>query len=413
MSVNRNNLKTLGITDSGLSGAEAEALRVLLVAASVSLRRNVGRLRSLLGRILDGSEHPSVLAEVGRSVGAVERRAADALIADAERRGVEVLSPFDPAFPDELRRIPDPPLALYIRGMLPRSVRVAVVGARQASDYGTSVARMIARHLTERGIAVVSGLARGCDTAAHEGAVAVTYRSSPSEIPGTHPGVAILGSGVHRIYPPENGPLAGELLDRGGAVISEYGCDDGPERHHFPERNRLISALSDVLVVAEAKERSGALITARSALEQGRDVLAVPGPITSELSTGTNRLIADGARVLVTVDDVIDALPVEKQLLIRPRPVLESARGARTVHSTAAALSGSAGELRALAEQLVRGGACSVDDLVDRSGLPAERVLALLSELQLVGAIRCIRGSCYTWDGTVDTPEIFEQILRS
>ena len=202
-------------------------------------------------------------------------------------------------YPLHLRAVPASPPTLYVRGRIvpDDALAVAVVGARRATPYGLEVAEQLGFALAARGITIVSGLARGIDSAAHRGALASGGRT-----------IAVLGSGVDVIYPPENRRLAVEIAAR-GALVSQFAPGTPPLPYQFPERNRVIAAMSLAVVVVEAAEKSGALITAGCAAELGREVLAVPGRVTSPESRGAHRLIQDGAGLVQDVDDVIRALP--------------------------------------------------------------------------------------------------------
>jgi DNA processing protein len=260
-------------------------------------------------------------------------------------------------FPAGLEEIPDAPLVLSLRGT-PECLRlpaVAIVGARRASRLGLETARIMARTLAGEGVAVVSGLALGIDAAAHEGALAADGAT-----------IAVLGSGLGRVQPVSNTGLARDLLRAGGLLVSEYPLFSPATPYRFPERNRLISGLAGVVVVVEAGERSGSLITARCALEQGREVLAVPGPISRPGSRGVHRLIKEGAGIADSVQDVFDALG---SLPPAATPAADLGADAR------AALAGFSDAVM------------SVDDLAVASGLAVERLLAGLSELELAGIV--------------------------
>lgn len=251
---------------------------------------------------------PEAFAEFGRltdkdaasirsSRRGLERRAR------AERRrarklGLALVSPGDPTYPAEFETLAEPPILLYSKGLLRTpSVRVAVVGSRHPTAYGRRVASGLGSTLAARGITVVSGGARGIDTAAHTGAL---------EAGGAT--VAVLGSGFARLYPAENVALFDRIAAEGGAVLSEFRLDAPPEGHHFLRRNRLISGLSAAVVVVEAARRSGSLNTASWALEQGREVMAVPGPVSSLRSEGCHRLIQQGAKLVHHSDDILEEL---------------------------------------------------------------------------------------------------------
>jgi DNA processing protein len=227
----------------------------------------------------------------------------------AQRHGVTIVTLEEADYPKPLRTIADPPLALYVRGVFASrdQVAVSIVGARRASIYGAQCAERLGCDLALRGVTVVSGLARGIDGAAHRGALRASGRT-----------LAVLGSGLARIYPPEHEPLA-EQVAQHGALISEYPMEMAPLPHNFPRRNRLISGLSLGGVVGEAAQRSGALITVDCALEQGREVFAVPGPMTSVTSQGTHQLLKQGARLVTSVDDILEELRLTLQP-IQERP---------------------------------------------------------------------------------------------
>ena len=213
--------------------------------------------------------------------------------------GCQMLTLYDAAYPASLKEIDTPPIVLYIRGELTPedSLSLSLVGSRDAKDYGRKASYRLSYQLAQRGLTIVSGLARGIDTAAHRGALEAGGRT-----------IAVMGSGLSFIYPATNTDLA-EKITESGALISEFPMETTPKPNNFPRRNRIISGLTLGTVVVEASNRSGALITARLAGEQGREVFAVPGEIFSELSTGTHRLINNGAKLVNTVDDLFNELP--------------------------------------------------------------------------------------------------------
>ena len=213
--------------------------------------------------------------------------------------GCQILTLYDDAYPLPLKKIDTPPLVLYVRGELTPadSLSVSLVGSRNAKDYGRKVSYRLSYQLAQRGLTVVSGFAKGIDTSAHRGALEAGGRT-----------VAVMGNGLSFIYPAANRALV-EKIEASGALISEFPIGVKPKPRNFPRRNRIISGLTLGTVVVEASNRSGALITARLAGEQGREVFAVPGEIFSELSTGTHRLINDGAKLINTVDDLLNELP--------------------------------------------------------------------------------------------------------
>jgi DNA processing protein len=269
----------------------------------------------------------------------------------------------DARFPPRLKAIFDPPPSLYLRGsgepeLLGRRA-VGVVGARSCSPYGAQVARMLGRELAASGLVVVSGLARGVDGEAHRGAL---------ESGG--PTVGVLGCGIDRDYPAANAALSRRMED-GGLVVSEYEAGVEPAPWRFPARNRIIAGLCEAVVVVEARERSGALITADFALEEGREVFAVPGEITSALSVGSNALLRLGATPLTGSGDVLEALGIDRVEAVADPEVSETAR-------------------RVLG--LVRDTPAGADDLVVSTSLEAGAVSVALTELELAGLVAAADG---------------------
>lgn len=223
--------------------------------------------------------------------------------------GCQVITPYDAAYPPRLKEIDTPPFVLYVKGELTPedALSISLVGSRNAKDYGRKVGYRLSYQLAQRGITVVSGLAKGIDTSAHRGALEAGGRT-----------IAVMGNGLSVIYPATNSNLA-EKIETSGALVSEFPMAAKPKPKNFPRRNRIISGLTLGTVVVEASNRSGALITARLAAEQNRDVFAVPGEIFSELSTGTHKLINDGAKLINTVDDLLNELPPYVLSQIQPR----------------------------------------------------------------------------------------------
>ncbi|MFO8085199.1 MAG: DNA-processing protein DprA [Desulfobacterales bacterium] len=230
-------------------------------------------------------------------------------IDDILAQGFHIITFSDKNYPVMLRHIPDPPPYLYVSGkILPESHNIAVVGSRNPTIYGISEAKRLSGSLVKLGFTVISGMARGIDSAAHKGALLAEGNT-----------VAVLGSGLGRIYPPENRKLFEEISER-GAVVSEFSLNSPPEAHHFPIRNRIISGMSFGTVVVEAAKKSGSLITARLALEQNREVFAVPGSIQSFKSAGTNSLIKQGAKLVEHARDIIEELSPQMQENLEPMP---------------------------------------------------------------------------------------------
>ncbi len=243
-----------------------------------------------------------------------ETKAVDELAA-GKQLGGDILTLDDGSYPPLLREIADPPITLYVKGDWQACFEqpcVGVVGSRMCSTYGTNSAEMLARDLPSRGITVVSGLARGIDAAAHKGAIAGGGRT-----------VGVMGTGIDNVYPREHNGLVREILANGGAIVSQVPLCTPPLKDNFPYRNRVISGLSYGVLIIEASERSGSLITARLAMEQNREVMAVPGNITSGNSFGTNYLIKSGAKLVQEWKDVVAELPGEIAAAILP-PKIES-----------------------------------------------------------------------------------------
>jgi len=282
--------------------------------------------------------------------------------------GIQVLTWPNPAYPTHLREIDQPPPVLYVRGELLNEdeLAVALVGTRQVSPYGRQVTEAIAVTLVQNGVTVVSGLARGVDAVAHQAALQAGGRT-----------LAVLGSGVDRVYPPEHRALAERIVAH-GALVSDYPPGTAPDSANFPARNRIISGLSLAVVVTEAGQTSGALLTAAFAADQGRDVFAVPGSILAANSRGTNSLIVDGARPLLDARDVLEALDLGRASVQR------DARRALPPDPTEARVLASLGQ-----EPL------HIDEIRVRSGLPVEQVSAVLVMMELKGLVRQVGGMNY------------------
>ncbi len=274
----------------GLRSAQRAALLNAFETPDNVFRRSEMELRSIR----------DIKAEVAHRITHFDMRDAERELKAAERAGITVLCLSDDSMPILLKSIPDPPLVLYIRGEIrPEELCIALVGSRKATTYGLNVTHALARDLANAGLTVVSGLARGVDARAHSTVLEEGGRT-----------IAILGSGVDVVYPSEHRSLA-DRIAASGALISEFPLGTPPNRENFPVRNRIISGLSVAVVVVEASRKSGSLITARMAAEQGREVMAVPGSIFNESSQGCHALIKDGAALIESWSDVIAALPEE------------------------------------------------------------------------------------------------------
>jgi len=326
-------------------------LGLLLAAAGARVRRLVAQTsqgEDLLVSLADLGA-PRALLDAASSLAVTEAREVLDRVSHAGWRWV--VSEGD-GFPALLKAISDPPLGLFVRGRLTDKPAVTIVGSRKASPYGRQVARLLGEELGRAGVVVVSGMARGVDKAAHEGALAVGGSSW-----------AVWGTGPDRIYPPEHGALAEELATC-GALLTEYPPGTPPRRHHFPERNRILAGVARAVVVVEAAARSGALVTARLGLEEGREVLAVPGNIFSKLSVGPNTLLRVGARPLLTPRDLFDSIGLEAP------PSTEAV----AKHD--------------LMRHIEVGAALTVDEIAARTGVAVAKIHADLLQLELAGELR-------------------------
>jgi DNA processing protein len=304
----------------------------------------------------DALARAKALAARAANVAASEEAAAAA-------RGARIVVRGERDYPEALDALSHPPPVLYLRGDWPAAAGVAIVGPRNADPWALDAAAGFAQELARRGLAVVSGFARGVDAAAHRGALQV----------GEGRTVAVLGCGLDVRYPRQHHELADEIAAH-GAVVTEFPLGREPAQWHFPVRNRLIAALSAATLVVQASRRSGALITARCALDLGREVLALPGRIGDPRSAGSNALLRDGAHVVLDPDDVVLALP----LAARPQPA-----------------PGVAAELGDPLLALLARSPLPVDEVATRLAQPVDRVLARLSELELLGVVERLPGA--TW----------------
>lgn len=333
----------------GLSRAHARRLIALYGSASALLGASSARLAAHVPRKLASA--------VAR---AVDASAGERALALGAASGVRAVAPESLEFPAALREIPDPPLLLWLRGELPTGPAIAIVGSRRPTGRGVATAHAFAGELSRSGVAIVSGLAYGIDAAAHEGALA-----------GAGCTVAVLASGLDRVTPAGQRRLAERILAGGGAWLSERNPGADAHPHHFPERNRLISGLARLTLIVEAREKSGTLWSARHALEQGRDVAVVPGPIDADLCRGSNRLLRDGAIPILDADDLREA--VLGPLAAKPRVPVQAS------DATPAA--------RAVLEHLADG-PCDLDTLTRALGRSPAELARVLLELELDGALR-------------------------
>ena len=337
------------------------------------------RFQRLLERFGDAESAwraaPADLAGAGLGLKMIERLVAVrkkvdlSLIWDQiQSKGIQVLTWLDEAYPQRLKEIEQPPPVLYLRGELSPedSWAVAIVGTRRVTPYGRQVTEEAASFLAANGITIVSGLARGVDAIAHSAALRAGGRT-----------LAVLGSGVDRIYPPENRVMAEQIIEH-GAILSDYVPGTPPESSNFPPRNRIISGLSIAVVVVEAGETSGALITAEFAAEQGREIFAVPGNILAPQSKGTNKLIQQGALPLLSANDIMQVLNLTRV------GQHKAARKALPADDVEAKL------LETMGEESLH-----VDEIRNQSGLPVEKVSATLIMMELKGMVRQVGNMHY------------------
>lgn len=300
--------------------------------------------------------------------------------------GGDVLILDDGSYPNLLREIDDPPITLYVRGDWQACLDqpcVAVIGSRMCSTYGENASEMLSRDLASRGITIVSGLARGIDTAAHRGAMKGIGRT-----------IAVLGTGIDGVYPKENARLVKEILESGGTVVSQFPLGTPPLKDNFPYRNRIISGLSLGVLIVEASERSGSLITARLAMEQNREVMAVPGNITSGNSYGTNYLIKAGAKLVQQWQDVVTELPSDISSAILP-PKIEKAGNGKASNQHEFMPADLSEHERAIWPLLPVDDSIHIDVLLETSGLSFGDLNAALVGLDIRDLIRVLPGKNY------------------
>ena len=356
--------------------------RVRAAAVFKDLRESSGNRVVTLEEVVEACA-PGANAEV---VAAAARAEAAALLNASRTAGIETVRWDDERYPPLLRAIADPPPVLWVRGngaVLTRPA-VAIVGSRAATPYALEVAGRLAGELADRRMLVVSGLARGADGAAHRGCLAAGGAT-----------VGVLGCGPDLVYPPEHRELAASLC-RDGALVSELGPGAPPLPEHFPLRNRLISGISLAVVVVEANEKSGSLITARYALEQGRDVMAVPGSVLGGRNRGSHALLKDGAKVVETADDILEELGW---------PALRGAKGGlegpalRAGEAAASEISSNLLKIDPLLARLAPGDAYDLDEMSATLGLTGPKLLPRLTEWEMKGQLVRLAGGRYTVAG--------------
>ena len=368
---------------------------------TLSLTANIGPI--LARRLIEATGSPQAACSANAAtlrqiegIGSVKANtiaaslalAADEVEAELQRTsavGAHLICPDDETYSLLLKTIPDPPLVLYVKGTLePRDLHaVAIVGSRKCSFYGREQAERFGALLSGAGVTVISGGARGIDSAAHRGALSHPHGRT----------IAVLGSGVNVIYPPENATLFDQIAQR-GAILSEYPIDTPPMAENFPKRNRIVSGMSRGVLVIEADERSGALITARQAgVDQGRPVFALPGRVDNQLSIGPHQLIRDGATLVTKLEDILEDLgPLPDEATAEPPPATQ-------IVPTAAApppeLFTNLSETQTTLMNVLHNEPISIDTLIDRSGLDAATVMRELTFLSLKGMIKRTEGQNY------------------
>ena len=300
---------------------------------------------------------------------------------DALRKvGGKLVNWKDPQYPQSLLQIYDPPVMLYLRGdaEILNSPSLSIVGTRRPTVYGTQLAERMGRDLASRGLTIVSGLARGIDAIAHQGAIAAGGRA-----------IGVLGTGIDVCYPKENKKLYEKVLER-GAIISEFPTGSHPAPENFPVRNRIIAGMPLGVIIVEGKQYSGSLITARLAMEFGREVFGVPGNVTQEVSFAPNLLIKQGAKLVTNAEDVIEELPTPVRAALVKAEAVESAQRNLLL------VDGLTPVQRKLYELLSAEESRHIDDLVDTSGLNSSEVLATLFDLEMKGIIRQLPGKQFS-----------------
>lgn len=336
------------------------------------------------------------LEMAGMPVGAVqfifEGKARDAAEAEMKRVaevGGSILTPDDDAYPERLLEIYDPPAVLWIRGDANLLARpgIAVVGTRQPSPYGAGMAEMLSRDLANRRLVILSGMARGVDTAAHKGAIQAGGKT-----------VAVWGTGIDVIYPKENKKLAEDIIATGGAIVSEYPLGTFPAPQNFPIRNRILSGMSVGVLVIEAAEYSGTRITARCAMEQNRDVYAVPGNVTNKNAWGPNTLIKQGAKLTATWEDVWEDLPSSIRLQLEDELAAARPNESKTAEPASLFSNTQLPEHEQMVlDRLRHDESTQLDDLIEQleAELGSAEIFTALFELEIAGRVRQLPGKNY------------------
>ena len=354
------------------------ALNLLPTIGPIRVRRlleSVGDAAAVLGAPVERLVRVDGIGEETAKIllGWQDHADPSAEIREAAERGISIVTQDDAGYPAPLRDAYDPPLLLYVWGKLEPRDRHAIgmVGSRRATHYGTQAAKKFSYQLAQAGFTIISGLARGIDTAAHEAAIAAHGRT-----------IAVIGSGLGKLYPPENLGLAEKIANGNGAVVSEFPLHTAPDKQTFPMRNRIVAAWSQALLVVECPAWSGSLITANLATEYGKPVFAVPGPVDRESSTGCNQLIRDGATLVYDASHLLDDLGelpfARKPAATEPATAIPALPAEEAAVFAAVTLD-----------------EAPVDHIIDRCGLPAHVVTATLLKLELRRLVRAFPGFRY------------------
>jgi len=324
---------------------------------------------------LEGQRLPAAVAQALHSRQPLSDAAKE--LAKVQAVGCRLLTWDEPEYPARLREIYDPPPLLYVKGNIDLLNRhtISIVGARRPTPYGNQMAERLAKDLADRGLVITSGLARGIDASAHKGALASAVGTT----------IGVLGCGVDVVYPKENKRIF-EQIEQRGAVISEFPLGTFPAPQNFPIRNRILAGMALGVVVVEGQQYSGSLITARLAMEFGREVFGVPGNVTQPSSFGPNQLIKQGAKLVTSWEDVVEELPTPVRAELMPVESVPHEERAALVEESLAPLEKPLYVLLSVDE------ACHVDDLVEKSGLSSSEVLAALFDLELKGVVRQLPG---------------------
>ncbi len=339
-----------------------DSLKVSLIALSKIRGIKKSAKKELAQRILEGREIGDEITKKMKEA-KIEREVEEDL-QRLDQIGARVVTIFDDNYPPLLRQIPDAPIVLYVKGpFLPHEDTIAIVGSRKASFEGMNLAEKIGETLSSLGITIVSGMALGIDAQAHKGA-----------LKGNGKTIAVLGCGIDVCYPVENRWLY-EKISREGLILSEYPPGQPPFPQHFPERNRIIAGSSKAVLVVEASRRSGALITARLGLEYGRDIMAIPGSIFDDLHSGTNLLIKEGARLVDSIDDILEFTFPHIKLEKKEMEELEKEES--------------------LLYQIIGNVRVHVDEIIEKSGMEPSRALAVLTKLEMRGLVKSFPGGFY------------------